>query len=131
MAVSHRMVPRIDQVAQIACRRLDRRNARHIGRRAPGQQGRGTIDAGVTQPRLGRGDQPAGDAGSLVSGELADDVVSARIPGQGGCPWRQVMGAGQVQERWQQDPAGHLAMGHQLRHGERLHLGTAVARLSL
>ena len=96
------VVPGLDQVPQVARRRLDRRDARHVGRGAPGQERRGAIDAGVAEPGLGRGDQPAGHRAAVVAGELADGVVARRRPRAGRWPRRQVVRAGQVEERRQQ-----------------------------
>ena len=55
LLVLHRLgrmtgVPGIDEMFQIARRRLDRRDARDLRRRGPRQQRGGAIDAAVTEP---------------------------------------------------------------------------------
>ena len=45
-----RVIPAFDEMTQIARRRFDRRDARHVRRGAPRQQTGGAIDAGMTEP---------------------------------------------------------------------------------
>ena len=78
------LVPGLAEVLQVAWWRLDRRDLRRWRRRrrrgCQGRIGRLAVDAGVAQPALGRGDQPARHLGADVAGELADGVVAVRRP---------------------------------------------------
>ena len=113
-------VPGIDEMLQIARRRLDRRDAMDLRRGGPGEQRGGAIDAAVTEPRLRGGDEPAGNAGAVIAGELADDVPGGRIPRQRRRAGGKVVRPRQVQERGQQLPRGGFAGGDELRDAEVL-----------
>ena len=52
------------------------------------------VNAGMAQPRLGRGHQPARNAGAMVAGKLAYRIIARGVPGQRGRARRQIVGAG-------------------------------------
>ncbi len=92
-----------------------------------GKQAGRAIDAAVTQPGLGRADEPAGHLAAVVAGELADRVVSLRIPRQRRRPGRQVVLARQVEKRRQQRAVLDFRGGDQLREGERFDVRPVAA----
>src|SRR5262245_47512806 len=74
----------------------------------------------MTKPRLGRRHQPPGHFSSVIPGELADRVSRTRVPGEYNRSGRQVVLAGNVEERRQQRPLPHRAGGHELGSCKRL-----------
>src|SRR5207244_8836862 len=76
------------------------------------------VDASVTEPRLGRGDEPARHAPTLIAGEQPRAEVPASRPGEIEATGRQIMLAGQVDERRQRRAGTQLAGRDELRHLE-------------
>ena len=75
------MVPSIADVGEIPRADFDRREFFHVLRPAPRQNRRRPIHARMTEPRLGRVDQPARRERALLAGEEADDVRKGRGEG--------------------------------------------------
>ena len=68
-------VPRGAQVAQVARRGFQRRDARHFGRCFGGQQGAAAVNTGMAQPAFGAGDQPNRRRCAACAGKFADGKV--------------------------------------------------------
>ena len=126
VVLRHDVIPALDEVAQVARRDLDGREALHVRRGAPGDERRAAIDPRVTQPRLRRGDEPARHLTAVVAAELADDVLPRGVPRQDRRAGRQVVFAGEIEERGQQGPVAHVAGRDELGHGERAQFDAAV-----
>ena len=91
------------------------------GRRAPRQNGRGTIHARMAQPTFRRGHQSPGHARPLPAGESARDQLGRFAPRQLGGAGRQFMVAGNIEARRQQRQRRNLAGPLQLRNGKVNH----------
>lgn len=69
------LVPRLAHVAQVAPADIHRRQPLHVRCTMPWQYRRRPVNAGVTQPRLGRDHQTPRHQGPMVSGKKADRVA--------------------------------------------------------
>ena len=125
LVASHCVVPRFDHVAEITRRGFDGRDAMDFGRRAPGQERRRAIDAGVTEPRLSRRYQPARHLGAMIARELTDGEIARTVPRQGRGARRQVVCSGHVEKRGKQRSPGGFARCHELRNREDLNIRLA------
>jgi hypothetical protein len=108
-------VPGFAQVRQVADRGGEGRDARHLGRRLGGQDGRAAVDARVAQPALGARHQADRRGGAAGAGELAGGEILAGGPGQGQVARGEFALVGQVEEGGQQrarlDGAGAAELG--------------------
>ena len=128
-------VPSGADVGQVARADLDRRQPLDVGRSVPREKRGRAVDARVTEPRLGRADQPPRHHGPMIAGEKADDmrrfVALGRCPGQTQRGRRQFARAGLVMEGGKRLAGFHLAGGHQLRHGKNADLPRFFARVDV
>ena len=119
-AFRHLRIPGFADVLQIAPARLDGRDPVDLVGGAPGQDAGGAVDAGVAEPRLGRGHQPPRHDGSLLARKLADDVRALGVPRQRGAAGGQVVSAGEIEERRQHRPPRHLGLRDELGNLKKL-----------
>ena len=111
------VVPGRAQVREVARARGHRRDLRHVGRRAPGQDGRQPVDRGMRQPALRAGHQPPGHLGAELARQAADHrgvAAAGRRPGQRQIARRQFARRRVVAHRRQQRPRRHFAGRDQL-----------------
>jgi hypothetical protein len=128
-----RVVPGVADMAEDRRLGRDRRQPRPV--LAAPRQDRGlAVDAGVAQPRLGRGDHPLRVARPLGARQLADDGPvggGRRPPRQRHLAGAEVVLAGQVDERRQLPPRAALARGDELRDLEHAHAGIGRGRVDV
>jgi hypothetical protein len=122
------VIPGLGDVLEDERGRLHRREPRPV-LHPPGQDGGVAIDAGMTEPRLGRRDHPARLARALAAGELAHHAAAGGVPGQRGVARAEIVLAGQVDEGGELGAAVDGARRHELRHLERLHALLGGARV--
>ena len=119
-------VPGLADVGQVAAADFDRRKPLDVVGPMPGQQRGRSIHARVTQPRLGRMDQPARHQRPLIAGEEAHGMRRRGLsPREPQCAAGGIRLGGLVVERGQRLAGFDLSGSHQLRHGERLAPATA------
>ena len=117
------VVPGVADVGDVVGRGLDGRDLAGFGRRAPGENGGLSVDAGMAEPALGRGHEMAGNPRPLDPGELADDPVGLPSPGEVRGPLGQLVPPREVEKRGEHASRGRLAGRDQLRHLERADVG--------
>ncbi len=108
------MGPGVREVAQVPGGRLNGRQPRDLFGRLPGQDRGRPVDARVTQPRLGRRDEPAGPLDPTPAREFAHDRIGGPAPRQGGGLGHEVPRVRQIAEGRQQAEFRHLAGVQQL-----------------
>ena len=115
---------------QVARRRGNRRELRHLLRRAPRQDRRRAARAGVRQPRFGRRHEARRVLGSALPRQFPDDPPRRGVvrPGEAETVGRKIELAGDVQERRQQRTLGDLSRVHELRNRQDLDRGRVFAR---
>ncbi len=121
--IGHAMIPGFAQVFEVAAAGRNRRNLLDPLRRAERHQGRGAVDAGIREPRLGRRNQPAGIFGAPFLRERADGEVAAGVPRQSQRSRGKVGRARQIQKRRQQVFLANFRGIGELRDGHHLHVG--------
>ena len=115
-------VPRTSDVLQVSRTHVDRGEPLHVGRPVPRQHRRRAVHARVTQPRLGRDDQPSGHRGPVIPGEEADRVRPVfAVPGKPQGIGRQLAGCRLVEKGGQALSRLDLPRRDQLRHAEGPH----------
>ena len=123
-----RLVPGGAQVFEVADGRVQRRDARHLGRRIVRQDVGAPVDAGVAKPALGAGHEADRRRGAAAARQFADDRAAVGRPGQRELVRRQLVGMRHVQERGQQRLRFDRAGRCQLRHRQHaVRGGLAVA----
>jgi len=118
--IGKRLLPRGDQMFQVAACGGHRRDLGDARRRVPRQDLAAAIDSCMTQPRLGRTHRPLGDFGRLAASQFADSKIAACGPRQIEHSLADLMLASQVQERRQRAQRLDRAGSHQLGNGQQL-----------
>ncbi len=112
-------VPGTGDVLQVLGACFDRREPLHVGRPMPGQQAGRAVHSRMTQPRLGRRDQPARHQRALVAGKEAHRRRRfPRVPGTFQRPRGKLALRRLVQKRRQRLPRLNLPGRNHLRHGK-------------
>ena len=139
-------VPSGADVGHVPRADLDRRQSLNVGRSVPGEKLGRAVHARMTEPRLGRTDQPPRHHRSMIAGEKADDVrrfvaawtrrrcpsgAPAAVQGKrnaagGSSPSRRL-----VMEGGKRFAGFHLAGGYQLRHGKNADLPRVFRRVDV
>ena len=127
---SEACIPRLPEMLQVARRRGNRRELRHLLRRAPRQNRRRAARAGIRQPRFGRRDEARRVLGSALPRQLTDDPPRSGVvrPWKAETVSRKIELAGDVEEGRQQRPLGDLSRVHELRDRQDLDRGRVFAR---
>ena len=120
-------VPGIAHMAQVTGTGLHGRDLKHLGGRAPRQDGRQSVHGRVRQPAFGTGDQPTRHLRAQVPRPLPDDdrrgISRLGRPGQLQRRAVELIDPGVVTHRGQQRQCRDLASGHELLDLQHLDTG--------
>ncbi len=115
---------------------LDRRQPLDVGRSVPRKEFGRAVNARMTEPRLGRTDQPSRHHRAMIAGKKADDVRRLRArpgrgPGQTQGRRRQFARAGLIMEGGNRLAGLHLSGRYQLRHGKNADMPRFFRRIDV
>jgi hypothetical protein len=128
VVLRHTVVPGVADVVEEALHGLDRRDALGPVRALPRKDGLGAVDAGVAQPRLGRGHEALRQFRAPLAGKFTHRIRHVVLPRQRQSAVADLVRAGQQEERRQERLRLHLALAHDLRNVEVMDLGRFVLR---